>query len=341
MSHCQVCIHFRRLPRLIAGEPSSHRARGAPGSGADADDSHVSALDPDRYGLDHEKKYPLRGILHLPQSGDVPRAETGEGTDTSRTLKEIQEHLMGVYVDRIGYEFQQCPSKDERLWFSHHIETHSTSPALAGPLSEERRKRISGLLSRSEEFDRFLGKKFPSLKRYGCEGAESMLPALDTLFELGAKANLQSIVVSLPHRGRLNLLTEPSLFGYDPAGLFSKIRGQPEFDPSTAPGATGDVISHLGGIKELDYDGSKVKIEMLQNPSHLESVNPVALGITRAKQMKLLKESPADCQLGDRVLCVQLHGDAAFSGQGVVAESLGLSGLPHYGSGGTIHMIVK
>lgn len=104
----------------------------------------------------------------------------------------------------------------------------------------------------------------------GCEGAESMLPALDTLFELGAKANLQSIVVSLPHRGRLNLLTEPELFGYSATGLFSKIKGQPEFDPATAPGATGDVISHLGGIRELDYDGSKVKIEMLQNPSHLE-----------------------------------------------------------------------
>lgn len=97
-----------------------------------------------------------------------------------------------------------------------------------------------------------------------------MLPALDTLFELGAKADLQSIVVSLPHRGRLNLLTEPELFAYSPTGLFSKIKGQPEFDPSTAPGATGDVISHLGGIRELDYDGRKVKVEMLQNPSHLE-----------------------------------------------------------------------
>jgi probable 2-oxoglutarate dehydrogenase E1 component DHKTD1 len=257
--------------------------------------------------------------MHLPQSGDVPRSETGEGTDASRSLKEITEHLMGVYVDRIGYEFQQCPSKDERLWFQHHVETH---PAQA--LGDARRRRVWELLSRSEEFDRFLGKKFPNLKRYGesrepserrrgagkerrgksggvgwreggggdeagggeegrnkaeegratltagCEGAESMLPALDTLFELGAKANLQSIVVSLPHRGRLNLLTEPELFGYSATGLFSKIKGQPEFDPATAPGATGDVISHLGGIRELDYDGSKVKIEMLQNPSHLE-----------------------------------------------------------------------
>jgi probable 2-oxoglutarate dehydrogenase E1 component DHKTD1 len=131
------------------------------------------------------------------------------------------------------------------------------------------------------------------------------------------------------------------MFGYDPTALFAKVKGSPEFDPSTAPGASGDVISHLAAIKNIEYDGKGVKIEMLQNPSHLEAVNPVALGITRGKQMKLLKESPAECQLGDRVLCVQLHGDAAFSGQGVVAESLGLSGLPHYGSGGTVHIIVK
>lgn len=131
------------------------------------------------------------------------------------------------------------------------------------------------------------------------------------------------------------------MFGYDQTGMFHKLKGQPEFDPATAPGATGDVISHLAAIRELDYDGKKVKIEMLQNPSHLEAVNPVALGIVRAKQMSLLKSSPAECQLGDRVLCVQMHGDAAFSGQGVVAESLGLSGLPHYGAGGSIHIIVK
>lgn len=97
----------------------------------------------------------------------MPRAETGEGTDVSRTLKEIREHLLSVYVDRIGYEYQHCPGKDERKWFSHHIETHSTSPALEGPLSDERRKKVWELLSRSEEFDRFLGKKFPNLKRYG------------------------------------------------------------------------------------------------------------------------------------------------------------------------------
>jgi len=148
------------------------------------------------------------------------------------------------------------------------------------------------------------------------------------------------------------MLCDPDLLGFSPTALFAKIKGQPEFDPATAPGATGDVISHLAAIRRIPYASGEIKVEVLQNPSHLEvsnpllhcllqAANPVALGVTRAKQMSLLKSSPKECQLGDRVLCVQLHGDAAFAGQGVVAESLGLSGLPHYGAGGTVHIIVN
>ncbi|WVQ79042.1 oxoglutarate dehydrogenase (succinyl-transferring), E1 component [Cryptococcus sp. DSM 104549] len=308
----------------------------------------VGALDPARYGLTDTTSYPLQGILHLPSSPSAtnppdtaaaPRTETGEGSDVTRNLDKIKEHLMGVYVDKIGYEYMHSPDKNERLWFSHHVETEASS--FPSPIDKKQKERIWGLLARSEELDRFLGKKFPNLKRYGCEGAESMLPALDTLFGLSACSGVSSIVLSLPHRGRLSLLCDPSLLSYPPEALFAKIRGAPEFDPSTAPGATGDVISHLSATRDLSHDGHNVQVQVLQNPSHLEAVNPVALGVTRAKQMSLLKESPKECQLGDKVLCVQLHGDAAFAGQGVVAESLGLSGLPHYGSGGTIHIIVN
>ncbi|WWD16700.1 oxoglutarate dehydrogenase (succinyl-transferring), E1 component [Kwoniella shandongensis] len=308
----------------------------------------VGALDPYRYGLTDSRSYPLQGILHLPRTQKpttppstpaAPRTESGEGSDATLPLDKIREHLMGVYVDKIGYEYMHSPDKNERLWFSHHVETEASS--FVRPLENAKKKRIWELLARSEELDRFLGKKFPNLKRYGCEGAESMLPALDTLFELSAKSGVSSIVLSLPHRGRLSLLCDPELLAYPPEALFSKIKGAPEFDPATAPGATGDVISHLSAIRQLEYDGHEVKVEVLQNPSHLEAVNPVALGVTRAKQMSLLKSSPKECKLGDKVLCVQLHGDAAFAGQGVVAESLGLSGLPHYGSGGTVHIIVN
>ncbi|WVQ94500.1 oxoglutarate dehydrogenase (succinyl-transferring), E1 component [Kwoniella sp. CBS 9459] len=308
----------------------------------------VGALDPHRYGLKDTEKYPLQGILHLspatkpttpPITAAPPRTETGEGSDTSMTLDQITEHLIGVYVDKIGFEYMHCPEKNERLWFSHHVETEASS--FPQPIDAERKKRIWGLLSRSEELDKFLGKKFPSLKRYGCEGAESMLPALDALFEVSARSGVSSIVLSLPHRGRLSLLCDPELLAFPPQALFAKIKGRPEFDPSTAPGATGDVISHLSATRELEYEGHPIRVKMLQNPSHLEAVNPVALGVTRAKQMSLLKSSPEECQLGDKAMCVQLHGDAAFAGQGVVAESLGLSGLPHYGSGGTVHIIVN
>ncbi|WRT65523.1 oxoglutarate dehydrogenase (succinyl-transferring), E1 component [Kwoniella shivajii] len=309
----------------------------------------VGALDPLRYGLEALQSYPLQGILHLPPSPEPTtppstvgpeRSETGEGSKVSVALDKIKEHLMSVYVDKIGFEYMHCPEKNERLWFSHHVETETSSFPL--PLDDKRRKRIWELLMRSEELDKFLAKKFPNLKRYGCEGAESMLPALSSLFEVSAEAGISSIVLSLPHRGRLSLLCDPDLMAFPPKALFAKIKGKPEFDPATAPGATGDVISHLSATRQIPFDtGKRVKVKVLQNPSHLEAVNPVALGVTRAKQMELLKSSPRECQLGDKVMCVQLHGDAAFAGQGVVAESLGLSGLPHFGSGGTVHIIVN
>ncbi|WVR03985.1 oxoglutarate dehydrogenase (succinyl-transferring), E1 component [Kwoniella sp. DSM 27419] len=303
----------------------------------------VGALNPQRYGLKDSETYPLQGILHTsptvkpttpPSTAAPPRTETGEGSDVEMNLDKIKEHLMSVYVDKIGFEYMHCPEKNERLWFSHHVETEASS--FPTPIDDKRKKRIWSLLARSEELDRFLGKKFPSLKRYG-----SMLPALDALFEVSAKSGIESVVLSLPHRGRLSLLCDPELLAFPPKALFSKIKGKPEFDPATAPGATGDVISHLSATRTINYDGKDVTVKVLQNPSHLEAVNPVALGVTRAKQMSLLKSSPEECQLGDRAMCVQLHGDAAFAGQGVVAESLGLSGLPHYGSGGTVHIIVN
>jgi len=133
----------------------------------------VSALDPYRYGLDDTTTYPLNGILHLPQS-PAKRSEAGEGTDTSMPLPAIRDHLMNVYVDRIGYEFQHCPVKDERLWFSHHLETQATSPTLEQGITPERKRRLWELLSRSEEFDRFMGKKFPNLKRYGSCSARGL-----------------------------------------------------------------------------------------------------------------------------------------------------------------------
>ncbi|KAK7041441.1 hypothetical protein VNI00_009307 [Paramarasmius palmivorus] len=316
-------------------------------------ESEVAALDPSRYGLnDGQKKYNVNGIIWT-----NPRVESQrDDTEEWWTLDQITRHLKSVYVGRIAYEYMHSPSKTERLWFSHLLES-KTLPVSLAEEDRELKKRIHGLLSRSEVFDNFLQLKFPNLKRYALEGGESMLPALDSLFASAARSKVfvvleaslidmdewmadavSHIIVAMPHRGRLNFLTD--LMGYSPTGLFHKIRGGSEFPEEL--GAEGDVVSHLVSSTHLKYSGAQdsVKVSLLPNPSHLEAANAIALGKTRAKQYSLLKTSPDTCQLGDKVMCVQLHGDASFSGQGVVMETLGLSNLPHFTSGGTVHLVV-
>ncbi|TFK48888.1 dehydrogenase E1 and transketolase domain-containing protein 1 [Heliocybe sulcata] len=290
----------------------------------------VAALNPTRYGLvDEDKEYNVNGIIWT-----SPAAEQSDKEERWK-LRDIVRYLRAVYVGRIAYEYMHSPSKTERLWFSHLLESQDlTSSAPA-----DQRKRIHAILARSETFDQFLQMKFPNLKRYGLEGGESMLPALDNLFRISSHAGIHHIVLAMPHRGRLNLLTD--ILEYPPTALFHKVKGGNEFPESY--NVSGDVISHLVSSPELQYDGSNhpIKVSLLPNPSHLEAVSPVALGKTRAKQYSLLKTSPEDCMLGDRVMCVQLHGDASFTGQGVVMETLGLSNLPHFTSGGSVHIVVK
>ncbi|KAJ6508615.1 Transketolase, pyrimidine binding domain-containing protein [Mycena sanguinolenta] len=295
----------------------------------------VAALDPRRYNLvDDNKKYNVNGIVW---TGPVNTSQR-EDEDEWWTLGQVTEHLRNIYAGPIAYEYMHSPSKTERLWFSHTLESKQ-SPFSRNALSVPLKERIHGLLARSEVFDNFLQLKFPNLKRYGLEGGESMIPALDSLFSAAAQAGISTIVLGMPHRGRLNLLTD--ILQYPATALFSKIKGGAEIPEDL--GAEGDVISHLVASPVLKYDGASntVQVSLLPNPSHLEAVNPVALGKTRAKQYSLLKTSPEDCNLGDRVMCVQLHGDASFAGQGVVMESLGLSNLPHFTSGGSVHLVVN
>ncbi|KAF9061727.1 dehydrogenase E1 and transketolase domain-containing protein 1 [Rhodocollybia butyracea] len=296
-------------------------------------DSEVAALNPSRYGLkDGNQRYNVNGIIWTNPKVEAQRNDTEEWW----TLDEITRHLRDIYVGRIAYEYMHSQSKTERLWFSHLLESN----ALSSSVNKKLKQRIHGLLARSEVFDNFLQLKFPNLKRYALEGGESMLPALDSLFSSAARDSVSHIIVGMPHRGRLNFLTDPQLLQYSPTALFHKIRGGAEHPDNFQ--VEGDVISHLVSSAHLQYDGANepMKVSLLPNPSHLEAVNAVALGKTRAKQYSLLKTHPDDCQLGDKVMCVQLHGDAAFSGQGVVMESLGLSNLPHFTSGGTVHLVV-
>ncbi|KAJ3984882.1 Transketolase, pyrimidine binding domain-containing protein [Lentinula detonsa] len=278
-------------------------------------DSEVAALNPSRYGLkEGNKRYNVNGIIWTNSKVEAQRNDTEEWW----TLDDITRHLREVYVGKIAYEYMHSQSKTERLWFSHLLESNT----MPQPVDKQLKQRIHGLLARSEVFDNFLQLKFPNLKR------------------VPARGSVSHIIVGMPHRGRLNFLTDPQLLQYPPTALFHKIRGGAEHPADL--GVEGDVISHLVSSVQLEYDGARepLKASLLPNPSHLEAVNAVALGKTRAKQYSLLKTHPDDCQLGDKVMCVQLHGDASFSGQGVVMESLGLSNLPHFTSGGTVHLVV-
>ncbi|KAF8066054.1 Transketolase, pyrimidine binding domain-containing protein [Lyophyllum atratum] len=291
--------------------------------------AHIDPLD-----LIHREEYNVNGIIWTKPVGQSHSSEEWW------TLGEITRHLRSVYVGRIAHEYMHSPSKKECLWFSHLLESESL-PSSDGPpitmVDAKMKRRIHELLARSEVLDNFLQLKFTNLKRYGLEGGESMIPALDSLFSSASNGGIQHIILGMPHRGRLNLLTD--LLQYSPTALFNKIKGG--FEIPEELGAEGDVLSHLVASPTLNYGtANPLKVSLLPNPSHLEAVNPVALGKTRAKQYSLLKTFPEDCELGDRVMCVQLHGNASFTGQGVIMEGLGLSNLPHFTSEGTVHLVI-
>uniref|UniRef100_A0A8C9ZDM1 2-oxoadipate dehydrogenase complex component E1 n=1 Tax=Sander lucioperca TaxID=283035 RepID=A0A8C9ZDM1_SANLU len=252
------------------------------------------------------------------------------------SVEEVQAYLEEAYCGHLSVETSQLSSLDEREWFADRFEELRKNN-----FSTEERRQLAKIMLESQEFDHFLATKFATVKRYGGEGAESMMAFFYELFHQLAHSGVTDIVIGMPHRGRLNLLT--GLLKFPPELMFRKMRGLSEF-PDTSP-AIGDVLSHLTSSVELDFGaGHPLHVTMLPNPSHLEAINPVALGKTRARQ-QLRQEgdySPEDnAQPGDQVVCLQVHGDGAFPGQGIVPETLTLSNLPHYRVGGSIHLIVN
>ncbi|KAJ1913221.1 hypothetical protein H4219_005298 [Mycoemilia scoparia] len=313
----------------------------------------VRELDPARYGLtDLSKRFNPTGIIKLDHQ---TTKHDGQVEDGAVTLETIIGKLKSTYSGKIAYEFMHIPDSGHRKWFADLVEDISSSstknnkPSSYSIVDSKKQKRLASLLTKSEVFDQFMHKKFGSVKRYGLEGAESMLIVLDQLFESGNLAGIKETVLCMPHRGRLNLLAD--LLQYPLESLFRKLQGNSEFPNGID--ASGDVLSHLASSPALQYtqqdessssssSAQPIRVSLLENPSHLEAVNPVALGNARARQMYLYDANtdPA-CTLGDKVMCVQLHGDAAFTGQGIVMETLGLSNLPHFSCGGTIHIIVN
>ncbi len=246
-------------------------------------------------------------------------------------LREIVAVMRRVYCGKIGTEYRHISSPDEKYWVRERI-----AAATAGdpPLPAELRKALLVKLIAAEEFERFLGTKFLGQRRYSVEGVDTTIPLLDRLVEGAAARAIDEVVIGMSHRGRLNILA--NVVGNSAERIFSGFEGvvHPDF-----PADEGDVKYHQGAkTVRRSESGRDVAVQVESNPSHLEAVDAVVEGVARAKQERTAGHGPTAWK---RVLPVLLHGDAAFAGQGMVAEVLNLAQLPGYRTGGTIHVVVN
>ncbi|HEY3895241.1 MAG TPA: multifunctional oxoglutarate decarboxylase/oxoglutarate dehydrogenase thiamine pyrophosphate-binding subunit/dihydrolipoyllysine-residue succinyltransferase subunit [Pseudonocardiaceae bacterium] len=242
-------------------------------------------------------------------------------------LRDVLGTLRDAYCRNIGVEYMHISAPDERRWLQDRVERAHEKP------SSTEQKYILSKLNAAESFETFLQTKYVGQKRFSLEGAETVIPLLDAVVDKAAEYQMDEVVLAMPHRGRLNVLA--NLVGKPYSQIFREFEGN--LDPGQAHGS-GDVKYHLGaeGKYYRMFGEGETKLSLISNPSHLEAVDPVLEGITRAKQ-DTLDKGPT----GFTVLAVALHGDAAFAGQGVVAETLNLSQLRGYRTGGTVHVIVN
>jgi 2-oxoglutarate dehydrogenase E1 component len=254
--------------------------------------------------------------------------ETMMGPDRAiLPLKDIIARLRATYCGQIGVEFMHIQDMEQRLWLQNRIESGLNHTEF----TEKGKRAIYDRLCAAEGLEQFLDRKYTGTKRFGLEGGEAMIPALEQILKRGSQLGIDEVVIGMPHRGRLNVLTN---FLKKPfQALFSEFQGN-SAKPDDVQGS-GDVKYHLGTSSDREFDGKVVHLSLTANPSHLEAVDPVVVGKVRAKQQ----------QRGDvertKVMGLLLHGDAAFAGQGLVAETLALSELRGYRTGGTIHFIVN
>ena len=245
-------------------------------------------------------------------------------------LREIIAVMRRVYCGKIGTEYRYISSPTEKYWIRERI----AAAASGGPLPAPVRRSLLAKLIAAEEFERFLGTKFLGQRRYSVEGCETAIPLLDRLVEGAAGRGVDEVVIGMSHRGRLNILA--NVVGNSAERIFSGFGGvvHPDF-----PADEGDVKYHQGArTTRKSESGRDIAIQVESNPSHLEAVDPVVEGVARAKQERKAGHGPAAWK---SVLPVLLHGDAAFAGQGMVAEVLNLAQLPGYRTGGTIHVVVN
>jgi 2-oxoglutarate dehydrogenase E1 component len=240
------------------------------------------------------------------------------------SLRTLIQALRDTYCRNIGFEYMFISDRTQRQWIQERIEpTRGTAV-----LSKEQQKRLLQKLTEAEQLERYLHTKYVGQKRFSLEGGESLIPSIDDLIQRAGGAGVQEIVIGMAHRGRLNVLI--NVLGKMPKDLFLEFEGK-----HAAELSSGDVKYHNGFSSDITTPGGPVHLSLAFNPSHLEIVNPVVEGSVRARQRR------RDDKTGDQVLPILVHGDAAFAGQGVVMETLNLSGTRGYGTGGTVHLIVN
>src|SRR5476651_2280518 len=272
-------------------------------------------LDPATYGFkeaDWDRSILIFGALGL---GDAA------------TLRQIMDRLRKTYCGKIGVEYMHISDPDQKAWIQERIEhvENRTDFTLEG------RRMIMQRVVEAEGLEKYLGLKFVGTKRFGLDGGESLIPGIEQILKRGGQLGVREVVIGMPHRGRLNTLVHVMHKSY--MALFSEFQGRSS-QPEEMRGS-GDVKYHLGASADREFDGNVIHLSLVPNPSHLEAVNPVVLGKARAKQ-----DQRNDTDRSE-VMAILMHGDAAFAGQGLVAESLDLSDLGGYRIGGTIHFVVN
>ena len=270
-------------------------------------------LKPETYGFekqDYNRKIFLDGVLGLQYAN----------------LRQILDILKKTYSSNIGYEFMHMGDPEEKTWIRDRIEGAEKKISF----TVNGKKAILNKIIQAEGFEKYLHIKFVGTKRFGLDGGESLIPALEQIIKKGGNLGAKEIKIGMPHRGRLNVLA--NVMGKPFKAIFSEFFGK---TVNTSKSFEGDVKYHLGASSNREFDGNSVHISLTDNPSHLEAVNPVVLGQVRAKQFFHNDKERK------KVIPVLMHGDAAFAGQGIVAECFAMSGLPGHNIGGTIHIIVN
>ncbi|MFC7705236.1 2-oxoglutarate dehydrogenase E1 component [Plastorhodobacter daqingensis] len=243
------------------------------------------------------------------------------------SMRQIVDVLKRTYCGTFALQYMHISDPEQSAWLKERIEGYGKEITF----TKQGRRAILNKLVEAEGFEKFLHVKYMGTKRFGLDGGEALIPAMEQIIKRGGALGVKDIVIGMPHRGRLNILANVMSKPY--RAIFNEFQGG-SFKPEDVDGS-GDVKYHLGASSDREFDGNTVHLSLTANPSHLEAVNPVVLGKARAKQDQLNDPERR------AVLPVLLHGDAAFAGQGVVAECFGLSGLRGHRTGGTIHIVVN